>query len=95
MKIKFKSIWLVPLALFSFMSFISYIAFIKPSKISQLVSNKYYEAEIKYQKVINEKKNAINLKLHKVEIISLIKLEIINAFILIINFIWIFISDMK
>lgn len=70
MKIKFKSIYLIPLAIFSFMSFISYIAFIRPSKISQLVSNKYYEAEIKYQKVINEKKNAINLK-DRIEIKSL------------------------
>ena len=62
MKTPSKSLLLVPLALVSFICFISYIAFLRPVKISQLVSNRYYEDEIKYQKVIDEKNNADHLK---------------------------------
>lgn len=45
-------------ALVSFMIFIVYIAFIRPNVASQLVSERYYEEEIRYQDVIDERNNA-------------------------------------
>ncbi|XOD68781.1 MAG: FixH family protein [Flavobacteriales bacterium AspAUS03] len=59
MQIKFHwGIGIVVLALFSYMSFIIYIAFIRPNMASELVSDRYYEEEIKYQETIDEKKNS-------------------------------------
>lgn len=48
----------VALILPIYMIFIIYIAFIRPNVASELVSERYYEEEIKYQKVIDEKENA-------------------------------------
>ncbi|WP_185865196.1 FixH family protein [Blattabacterium cuenoti] len=44
-----------------FMTFIIYVAFFFPNVKSQLISNNYYEEEIKYQKIIDEKKNALKI----------------------------------
>ncbi|XOD68036.1 MAG: FixH family protein [Flavobacteriales bacterium Tduv] len=60
-------IWIVALVLLIYMSFIIYIAFIRPNVASELVSERYYEEEIKYQEVIDEKKNA-NALTEKVKI---------------------------
>ncbi|WP_185864652.1 FixH family protein [Blattabacterium cuenoti] len=68
MKIKFSWDVGIVLSLITFMIFIIYIAFFFPNVESQLVSDRYYEEEIKYQDTINEKKNVLNLD-KKVEII--------------------------
>lgn len=49
------------LSLVIFIIFISYIAFFFPHVGSQLVSDRYYEEEMKYQEIINEKKNVLKL----------------------------------
>ncbi|XCI74544.1 MAG: FixH family protein [Flavobacteriales bacterium] len=58
MQIKFHwGIGIVALALVSYVSFIIYIAFLRPNMASELISDRYYEEEIKYQETIDEKKN--------------------------------------
>ncbi|BAM99528.1 FixH family protein [Blattabacterium cuenoti] len=61
MKIKFNWDTGIVLSLVFFIIFITYIAFFFPHVGSQLVSDKYYEEEIKYQEIINEKKNVSKL----------------------------------
>jgi FixH. len=61
MKIKFNWNTGIILSLVVFIIFISYIAFFFPHVESQLVTDKYYEEEMKYQEIINEKKNVLNL----------------------------------
>ncbi|WP_185856376.1 FixH family protein [Blattabacterium cuenoti] len=61
MKIKFSWETGIVLSLFIFIIFIIYTAFFFPHVESQLVSDKYYEEEIKYQEIINAKKNASRL----------------------------------
>ncbi|WP_185878069.1 FixH family protein [Blattabacterium cuenoti] len=61
MKIKLGWDTSIILSMVTFMSFIIYIAFFFPNIESQLVSEKYYEDELKYQEIINEKKNASKL----------------------------------
>lgn len=61
MKIKFSWETGIVLSLVTFIIFITYIAFFFPHVESQLVSDKYYEEEIKYQEIINEKKNVLKL----------------------------------
>lgn len=70
MKIKFNWDVGIVLSLVSFITFIIYIAFFFPNVESQLVSDKYYEEEIKYQEIINEKKNVSNLP-KKIKIIPI------------------------
>ncbi|WP_185851766.1 FixH family protein [Blattabacterium cuenoti] len=71
MKIKFSWEIGIVLSLFVFIVFIIYTAFFFPHVGSQLVSDKYYEEEIKYQEIINEKKNALKLpKKIKISILS-------------------------
>ncbi|WP_185860917.1 FixH family protein [Blattabacterium cuenoti] len=61
MKIKFSWDIGIVLSLVFFIIFITYIAFFFPHVGSQLVSDRYYEEEIKYQEIINEKKNVLEL----------------------------------
>ncbi|WP_185862333.1 FixH family protein [Blattabacterium cuenoti] len=71
MKIKFNWDTGIVLSLFIFVIFILYIAFFFPHAESQLVSDRYYEEEMKYQDIINEKKNVLTLpKKIKVTILS-------------------------
>ncbi|WP_185850579.1 FixH family protein [Blattabacterium cuenoti] len=70
MKIKFNWDVGIMLSLVTFITFIIYIAFFFPNVESQLVSDKYYEEEIKYQEIINEKKNVSNLP-KKIKIIPI------------------------
>ena len=70
MKIKFNWDVGIVLSLVSFITFIVYIAFFFPNVESQLVSDKYYEEEIKYQEIINEKKNVSTLP-KKIKIIPI------------------------
>ncbi|WP_185871280.1 FixH family protein [Blattabacterium cuenoti] len=70
MKIKFNWDVGIVLSLITFITFIIYIAFFFPNVESQLVSDKYYEEEIKYQEIINEKKNFSNLS-KKIKIIPI------------------------
>lgn len=58
MKIRFNWGTGLAIALISFMVFIVYIAFIRPNVASQLVSDRYYEEEMKYQDIIDERNNA-------------------------------------
>lgn len=58
---------IIVLTLLAYMSFILYIALIRPNVASELVSERYYEEEIKHQEVIDEKKNA-NALIEKVKI---------------------------
>ncbi|WP_185882584.1 cytochrome C oxidase Cbb3 [Blattabacterium cuenoti] len=44
-----------------FICFIIYITFFFPHKESQLISDKYYEEEMRYQDIINEKQNLLSL----------------------------------
>ncbi|WP_185868678.1 cytochrome C oxidase Cbb3 [Blattabacterium cuenoti] len=60
MKIKFNWGIGISLSIICFMIFILYMAFFFPNVESQLISNKYYEDEIKYQEIINEKNNVLN-----------------------------------
>lgn len=70
-KNSYYEIWIILLILVNYMIFVIYIAFFKKNISSELISKNYYEEEIKYQEVINEKKNAnILLKKVKIEIIS-------------------------
>lgn len=65
MKIKFNW-WIgIFLIMLFFIIFVIYIAFFFPNINSQLISNKYYEEEIKYQEVIDEKINFNRLPNHK------------------------------
>ncbi|WP_185883102.1 FixH family protein [Blattabacterium cuenoti] len=68
MKIKFNWDIGILLSLFIFIIFIVYIAFFFPNVESQLVSDQYYEDEIKYQDIINEKKNTLELS-HPIKIL--------------------------
>ncbi|WP_185861470.1 FixH family protein [Blattabacterium cuenoti] len=61
MKIKFNWDIGIVLSLVFFIIFIIYIAFFFPHVGSELVSDKYYEEEIKYQEIIDEKKNVLKL----------------------------------
>ncbi|WP_185874036.1 FixH family protein [Blattabacterium cuenoti] len=61
MKIKFNWGTGIILSLVIFINFIIYITFFFPHVGSQLVSDRYYEEEIKYQNIINEKKNVLKL----------------------------------
>ncbi|WP_341665209.1 FixH family protein [Blattabacterium cuenoti] len=61
MKIKFNWDTGIVLSLVFFIIFITYIAFFFPHVGSQLVSDRYYEEEMKYQEIINEKKNVSTL----------------------------------
>ncbi|AGW86164.1 Cytochrome Cbb3 Oxidase Maturation Protein CcoH [Blattabacterium sp. (Nauphoeta cinerea)] len=61
MKIKFNWDIGIMLSLIVFITFIIYIAFIFPHVGSQLVSDRYYENEMKYQEIINQKKNVLKL----------------------------------
>lgn len=47
--------------LISFILFIMYIAFFKSNITSELVSDNYYEEEMKYQEIIDECQNTTNL----------------------------------
>ncbi|WP_238785064.1 FixH family protein [Blattabacterium cuenoti] len=60
----------IVLSLVVFIIFIIYIAFFFPHVGSQLVSDRYYEEEMRYQEIINEKKNALKLPV-KIKVISL------------------------
>ncbi|WP_341653211.1 FixH family protein [Blattabacterium cuenoti] len=77
MKIKFNWDTGIVLSLVFFIIFITYIAFFFPHVGSQLVSDRYYEEEIKYQEIINEKKNVSKLPIK-------IKVFILNSGIKII-----------
>ncbi|AER40460.1 MAG: FixH family protein [Flavobacteriales bacterium] len=70
MKIKF--IWEkgIVLSLVLFIIFIIYIAFFFPHVESELVSDRYYEEEMRYQEIINEKKNVSKLP-NKIQIVLL------------------------
>ncbi|AID37324.1 FixH family protein [Candidatus Walczuchella monophlebidarum] len=46
------------IALICFMIFIIYISFIRKNVESELVSDRYYEDEMKYQEIIDERNNA-------------------------------------
>ncbi|ACY40421.1 hypothetical protein BLBBGE_413 [Blattabacterium sp. (Blattella germanica) str. Bge] len=71
MKIKFNWDTGIVLSLVFFIIFIIYIAFFFPHVGSQLVSDRYYEEEMKYQEIINEKKNVLELpKKIKISILS-------------------------
>ncbi|WP_185855696.1 FixH family protein [Blattabacterium cuenoti] len=63
MRIKFNWFIGVTLSIILFIIFVVFIAFILPiifpNVKSQLISNEYYKEEIKYQEIINEKKNTI------------------------------------
>ncbi|WP_238785096.1 FixH family protein [Blattabacterium cuenoti] len=61
MKIKFNWDTGILLSLVIFIIFIIYVAFFFPHVGSQLVSDRYYEEEMKYQEIINEKKNVLEL----------------------------------
>ncbi|WP_185851175.1 FixH family protein [Blattabacterium cuenoti] len=61
MRIKFSWEVGIILSLFTFIIFVTYIAFFFPNVNSQLISDKYYEEELKYQEIINEKKNVFKL----------------------------------
>ncbi|WP_185859514.1 FixH family protein [Blattabacterium cuenoti] len=61
MKIKFNWDAGIVLSLVIFIIFIIYISFFFPHVGSQLVSDRYYEEEMKYQEIINEKKNVLKL----------------------------------
>jgi hypothetical protein len=50
------------LLFFNFIFFIIYITHSKDNLISELVSKKYYEEEIKYQNIIKYKENALSIK---------------------------------
>ncbi len=67
----------IVLSLVFFIIFITYIAFFFPHVGSQLVSDRYYEEEMKYQEIINEKKNESKLPIK-------IKIFILNSGIQII-----------
>lgn len=60
MKINYKIV--VCSLLFGFITFNSYFLLIKQSIKSELISKKYYEEEINFQKKIDSKKNAKFLK---------------------------------
>ncbi|WP_341658482.1 FixH family protein [Blattabacterium cuenoti] len=77
MKIKFNWDTGIVLSLVFFIIFITYIAFFFPHVGSQLVSDRYYEEEMKYQEIINEKKNVSKLPIK-------IKVFILNSGIKII-----------
>ncbi|WP_341651746.1 FixH family protein [Blattabacterium cuenoti] len=77
MKIKFNWDTGIVLSLVFFIIFITYIAFFFPHVGSQLVSDRYYEEEMKYQEIINEKKNVSKLPIK-------IKVSILNSGIKII-----------
>ncbi|WP_185858720.1 FixH family protein [Blattabacterium cuenoti] len=61
MKIKFNWDIGIFLSFFIFIIFIIYISLFFPHEKSELVSDRYYEEEIKYQEIINEKKNGSTL----------------------------------
>ncbi|AWU43809.1 cytochrome C oxidase Cbb3 [Blattabacterium sp. (Cryptocercus kyebangensis)] len=61
MKIKFSWGTGIILSFSFFIIFIIYIAFFFPHVGSQLVSDRYYEEEMRYQEIINEKKNVLKL----------------------------------
>ncbi|WP_185852354.1 FixH family protein [Blattabacterium cuenoti] len=77
MKIKLNWDTGIVLSLVVFIIFITYIAFFFPHVGSQLVSNRYYEEEIKYQEIINEKKNVLELPIKIKVFISHSGIEII------------------
>ncbi|WP_341655967.1 FixH family protein [Blattabacterium cuenoti] len=77
MKMKFNWDTGIVLSLVFFIIFITYIAFFFPHVGSQLVSDRYYEEEMKYQEIINEKKNESKLPIK-------IKIFILNSGIQII-----------
>ncbi|WP_185864005.1 FixH family protein [Blattabacterium cuenoti] len=77
MKMKFNWDTGIVLSLVFFIIFITYIAFFFPHVGSQLVSDRYYEEEMKYQEIINEKKNVSKLPIK-------IKVFILNSGIKII-----------
>ncbi|WP_185872414.1 cytochrome C oxidase Cbb3 [Blattabacterium cuenoti] len=80
MKIKFNFDTGIVLSLVIFIIFIIYIAFFFPYAKSQLVSDRYYEEEIKYQDIINEKKNVLKLPKNKKIKISILSSGIIIQF---------------
>ncbi|WGH27984.1 MAG: FixH family protein [Candidatus Bostrichicola ureolyticus] len=53
--------FLIICVLISFIIFIIYIAFFKSNITSELISDNYYEEEMKYQEIIDECKNTANL----------------------------------
>ncbi|WP_185877029.1 cytochrome C oxidase Cbb3 [Blattabacterium cuenoti] len=65
MKLKFNWSFGIILSLIFFMGFVIYITFFFPHPKSELISDKYYEEEIKYQEIINEKKNVLMLPENK------------------------------
>ena len=67
MKIYFHWGSTLTIILIVFMMFIVYIAYIRPNVASQLVSDCYYEEEMKYQDIIDERNNA-NALLEKVSV---------------------------
>ncbi|WP_185857520.1 FixH family protein [Blattabacterium cuenoti] len=77
MKIKFNWDTGIVLSLVVFIIFIIYIAFFFPHVGSQLVSDRYYEEEMKYQEIINEKKNVLELPIKIKVFISYSGIEII------------------
>ncbi|WP_341652613.1 FixH family protein [Blattabacterium cuenoti] len=77
MKMKFNWDTGIVLSLVFFIIFITYISFFFPHVGSQLVSDRYYEEEVKYQEIINEKKNFSKLPIK-------IKVFILNSGIKII-----------
>ncbi|WP_185872924.1 cytochrome C oxidase Cbb3 [Blattabacterium cuenoti] len=61
MKIKFNLEIIIISSLSLFICFIIYITFFFPHKESELISNRYYEEEMRYQEIINEKQNLLFL----------------------------------
>lgn len=59
MKIRFHWWTGIVIIILSFIFFIIYTAFIHTKISSELVSDHYYEEEIEYQEIINEKKNVV------------------------------------
>lgn len=64
----------------SFIFFIIYTAFIHTKTSSELVSDHYYEEEIEYQEIIDEKKNAFNFTSFNVQVLPIgIKIDFLNG----------------
>lgn len=63
-----------------FIFFIIYTAFFHLKISSELVSNHYYEEEIEYQEIINEKKNAVTFTSFNIQVLPIgIKIFFING----------------
>lgn len=70
---KFRFNWLIGMIIIMilFISFIIYTAFIHTKISSELISDHYYEEEIEYQEIIDEKKNAVYIKSLNVQVLPL------------------------